>query len=284
MATIERIAPTRVCDAKDLEFLWFPEEQEGRVYIDLSGVEWMTPLGVVALLARCMAERNATNRQLVVVLPTNAQVRTYLERIGFYKALTEQGIQMSMAEFGLLSEYSVRACLPVTMVTTQRGAERAAERLLEAFDLGQVTYNVKLVAFTALCELTNNAREHGSSCFAVAQTHTGESSGTPGVHLAIADFGPGFRERLKEFGPKDELEALKMAFRYGVSSRKEEVGGAGLPDLLEEIRTQTPGAQLEIVSRNGLYRWENGEWSTSEISDCNGVFARVYFPPDGVRV
>src|SRR6185312_6385802 len=78
-------APKEVREAFDIRCFVLPNGT-GNALIDLSAVEWISPLGVVALLARCLMA-TTEGVQIVVKLPSNQRARTYLSRIGFYAAL-----------------------------------------------------------------------------------------------------------------------------------------------------------------------------------------------------
>ena len=268
-------APKEVREAFDIRCFVLPNGT-GNALIDLSAVEWISPLGVVALLARCLMA-TTEGVQIVVKLPSNQRARTYLSRIGFYAALRQQGVNIYEEGFGLDNAYEVRACLPVTRVTGEIEMERASNSLFEALRASGAPAELLMVSYDVLAELTNNAREHGSPCYVVAQTHTGRTSGTPGVHIAIADFGPGFRTTLKAYTPRSETEAIIKAFKDRVSTTGDPLRGLGLGWVLSHV-DRYPGATLQIVSRNGLVTRRDGSFARYRGGDCRGVFASAYFP------
>jgi hypothetical protein len=150
--------------------------------------------------------------------------------------------------------------------------EAAADRLTEALQMSGSPAELLTVTYDVLAELTNNAREHGSPCYVVAQTHTGNTSGTPGVHLEVADFGPGFCSTLVSYEPQSETDAVVRAFEDRVSRTGDPRRGFGLGWILNHVDAY-PGAVLQIVSRDGLVRREAGAFDCSTGGDCKGVLA-----------
>ncbi len=155
--------------------------------------------------------------------------------------------------------------------------EIAANGLFEALRAGGAPAELLTVSYDVMAELTNNSREHGSPCYVAAQTHTGRTSGTPGLHLAIADFGPGFRSTLADYRPRSESEAILKAFRDRVSRTVDPTRGMGLGWVLNHVDNY-PDATLQIVSRNGMVTRKGQVFSRSRSRDCQGVFASAYFP------
>ncbi len=271
-------APKEIRSATDVRCFAFPNAAtESRV--DLSEVEWISPLGVVALLAQCLM---ATSKGIVVTvrLPADRSVRSYLSRIGFYAALRSQGVPVEEESLALDPAYSVRACLPVTKVTREIEMETAANHLQEALSETRAPGHLRTVVYDVIAELTNNAREHGSPCYVVAQTHSGTTSGTPGIHIAIADFGAGFRSTLHAYSPRSETDAILKSFKDQVSGTGDPYRGMGLGWVLRHI-DDYPGAVLELISRNGSVRRAAEAFSRSRNPDCRGVLATAYFPFDG---
>lgn len=271
-------APKEIRSAPDVRCFAFPNgATQSRV--DLSEVEWISPLGVVALLAQCLM---ATSKGVVVTvsLPADRAVRSYLSRIGFYAALRSQGVPVDEESLDLDQDYSVRACLPVTRVTREIEMEAAANHLQEALQEIKAPGHLLPVVYDVIAELTNNAREHGSPCYVVAQTHSGTTSHTPGMHIAIADFGAGFRSTLQAYAPRSETDAILKSFDDQVSGTGDRLRGMGLGWVLRHVDTY-PGAVLEIVSRNGRVRRDVGVFQRARNPDCRGVLATAYFPFSG---
>ncbi len=69
----------------------------------------------------------------------------------------------------MFSDMEALPYLPITNVRDEREMEEAANSLQEALQAGRAPGHLVERAYDALSELTNNAREHGSPCFVVAQ-------------------------------------------------------------------------------------------------------------------
>lgn len=138
-----------------------------------------------------------------------------------------------------------------------------------------------------MTELTNNAWQHGSPCYVVAQTHTGNTSGTPGLHLGIADFGDGFARSLVSYHPRDEATAILLAFEEGVSGTGDGARGLGLAHALDAV-DEYGGSELFVVSHRAMVKRTGREFQAVMGPDCQGVFVSAYFPfaptPNGCRI
>lgn len=268
-------APPTIREARDLAFFLYPPGTT-HLLVDLQPVAWISPVGVVALLALChRAERDGL-QELEIVAPRDALPREYLSAIGFVASIEKQGGTLR-GNVGSAGHSSIEGCLPVARVTKESEMEAAANAL-EATLSGQgAPKGVLSPTYLLMTELANNAWEHGSPCYVVAQTHSGRTNGTPGMHLAIADFGDGFRASLARYSPSSETEAMRRAFEEGVSASGDPKRGLGLSHVLEAVDNYR-GARLEIVSRNGLLRREERAFVEYEGPDCGGVFVSAYFP------
>lgn len=268
--------PAEVREPLDAACFVFPREARA-VHIDMRDVRWIAPVGVVALLAQCLQSRDLET-DVRVLLPRSREVRSYLRAIGFYRALRDQGVPVDEGAFDLDPQYAARPHLPLTKVTTELEVERAQNALADALWESQGPYNLQPALDIVVSELASNAREHGSPCFVVAQTHGGGRSGATGVHVAIADFGPGFRSTLAAYAPASEVEAIERAFEEGVTGTGE-MRGSGLAEARRYIDGY-PGARLAIASRTGFVERANRSFTRAEGRDCGGVFVSVRFPYD----
>lgn len=270
------IAPREVREPADIRFLGGGARARTNLVLDLTAVEWISPLGVVAVLATALGAQHRHIR-VTVIAPSNRIARTYLERIGFWQELKRQGWDAD-ADLDLAEDYQVGACIPVAPLSTEFEVEQATNTLLIALrDVVAAGMDERI--WTVAIELTQNAREHGSPCYVVVQTHSGRTSGTPGIHVAVADFGPGFAETLRPaLGRMTDDRAILKAF-------EERVSGTGLPDrgfglgyIQDEIDRHT-GAVLTIVSRRAtITRRMHGFHIESDNLDFRGTLASAYFP------
>jgi hypothetical protein len=219
--------------------------------LDLSPLKFATPLDVagITLLANTLAPRRT-----LVILPRDAFVSTYLQRIGALDALD-----------------------PSVIVTRQRAANPEYEfrqpsirlrRLLHPDDWDDIAGDVlpdlrrhlspqlATNVVDILGELADNAGSHGYSTagyYVVGQYYTGAESGMPpGMWVAVVDAGRGIRDHLsgnvryRDAGVSD-LQALRLAARAGVSG-VDDARGYGLADVRRMAGEVAPG---RVIIRTG---------------------------------
>lgn len=274
------VAPHELRSVADLAFLAGANRARAQLTIDLSQVTWISPLGVVSILATSMRARDIA-LGCTVLLPEDRHARLYLGAIGLNRELEAQGWRGDAAGSGP-GPGSVRACLPVTPLRTERDIEIAANGLWEAFESARLPGNLFPDAIDLFIELSGNAREHGSPCYAVAQTHSGATSGTPGIHLAVGDFGAGFAASLRaHHGPMNDVRAMSKAFEEGISGTGQAERGFGLGFILDYV-DRYDGSSLELVSQRGYMtrRERQSEWWAGPR--IAGTFGAAYFPYTGV--
>ncbi len=267
-------APETVREAIDLDFLARASAARTSLDVDLGELRWVSPLGIVALLATCLSRRD---REIRVTLPRDPGVRRYLHQVGFAGELLREGWVHDGADTEVVPP-DLKVCLPVTRLWTEFEVERAANALTEALN-GRVAANLIDVVHRVAWELTNNAREHGSPCYVVVQPYTGRTSGTPGLFMAVADFGKGFARTLRHtLGRRlPDDEAIRKGFEEGVSGTADPHRGLGLRFVQQDVDAYD--AQLTILSRRGFVTRERGVFHAElRARDFRGTVASVYFP------
>lgn len=272
--------PARLVNMDDIVPLANARRARKWVEFDLHDVTWVSPVAVVALLAASLGSQER-GIAASVKLPHDPQVRSYLYAIGFCAELKQRGWVGSADVDAVLGE-EIGLHVPVTSMSTERDVDMAAGRLWEALHAAQIPATYFHWVVDVASELTHNAREHGSQCYVVAQTHTGRRSGTPGIHVAVADFGPGFADTLrKSYGRKPDHEAIVFAFKEGVSGTGASERGFGLSYVLEAIGA-APGAVMHIWSGKGHATCGGGGVSAHAAEPFPGTVASAYFPYDRV--
>lgn len=271
-------APARLHEPLDLSFLGDAARARDGLEIDLGGVEWVSPAGVAGLLATCLgADTNVLGA--TVLLPESREVRTYLGQIGFLAELERNG-WVGDGEPDLDPAAAIGPHLPVTRLTTENEVVDASYQLQDVISAAGLSGSRFDELVTVVVELAGNACEHGSECYAIAQAYSGARSGTPGVHLAVADFGEGFAETLHEnHGPMTDGEAIVRAFEEQVSGTGHPRRGFGLSQIVDVIDA-APGNVLHIVSRSGRITRSGGRVDPQESPTplFHGTLASVYVP------
>jgi anti-sigma regulatory factor (Ser/Thr protein kinase) len=269
-------APATVREPEHVLFLSPGFRARKALHVDLSELTWISPLGVVAVLSCCLAAQGR-GLPVDVDVPDSAAVRTYLAHVGFYAELDRKGWAVD-GDLAIDPDYTVGGCLSVASLNTEWQVDEVGECLKEALASAHIPANLINNLWGAAIELTQNAREHGSECYVVAQTHSGMSSGTPGVHIAVADFGPGFAARLSpKLGPLSDESAILRGFEYRITGTDNPLRGLGLPIVCETVDNHD-GATLAIMSRTGYVRRAGGALITRTVTDFRGTLASAYFP------
>jgi len=213
------VAPRRISQAGDVHF-FSPPPGAARVLMDLSHVEWIAPIGIVGLLAlRHRAERDGSHA-LRIIASKHQTVRRYLAEAGFVSLLKDSGAEVDPGLTRGMEE-PARPLLAARFVRHEAEMERVANALWDLLDRVHAPTEVIDSAYNVMAEVTNNAREHGEGCYVMAQTHSGATSGTPGVHIAVADLGPGFEATLAAYSPTTERDAITRAFDEGVTATRD---------------------------------------------------------------
>ena len=291
-------APREIREPEDLAFLSTAHRARKRLEIDLTDVEWISPLGVVAVLATCLrAEASALG--VAVCLPHNREVRTYLGHIGLLRELDRSNWTLTrrpspeevdptqrepyywseIEDIEIDPDATFAPHLPVSRLTTLREVDIAADRLEDALRAApHIRGGLFDELMTVAVELSANAREHGSDCYAVAQVHTGRRSSSPGVRLAVADFGVGLAETLQEHhGEMTDGDAIIRAFEEQVSGTGRSERGFGLTQVAEIVDGGATNV-LHVISHSGHVVRSGGEFRVTESEALlfRGTLASAY--------
>ena len=272
------VAPTQIREPQDLKFLSTAHHAQDSLEIDLADVEWISPLGVVAVLATCL-RADESSLDATVHLPKNRAARTYLAQIGFLQELARYDWTVP-DDIDIDPNADIGPHLPVSRLTTEREVVAASYQLDDALHKASLAGGLFDDLIDVAVELAGNAREHGSNCYTVAQTHTGRRSGTPGIHLAVADFGAGFARKLQaHYGDMTNSEAIVRAFEEQVSGTGDKKRGFGLSQIAG-IVDMAPDNVLQIVSWTGHVRRSARQLQASESESVlfPGTAASVYVP------
>lgn len=315
-------APPEVRTPEDLAFLSTAHLADGALEVDLTDVQWISPLGVVAVLATCL-RADDLEVEASLALPESRAARTYLSEIQLLDELAARGWNFTSA--GLLDQQVAKAgrpgwseygdvdlgafagssalphsraststafddvdidpnltfapFLPVSRLTTMREVDIAAEKLEDALNAApHLRGGLFDELLTIAVELTANAREHGSECYAVAQAHSGQTSGTPGVHIAVADFGQGLAATLREhYGGMPDAQAIRHAFTEQVSGTGKSERGFGLTQI-QDIVDRDPRNELHVISHSGRVVRSAGTFARFESQNIlfGGTLASAY--------
>ncbi|MEE9569812.1 MAG: ATP-binding protein [Candidatus Binatia bacterium] len=198
----------------------------GPVTFDLENVKWAAPFGLTVLsvtLAKCLEQ----GRKVFYSPPTEPGLRKYLNRIGFrYHFLRGGPVRHRQTSLEL-------RCL--------RGvdpgcSEALVDLISSSFSLSEdARYEMR----THLNELMTNGFDHSEStvgCYVCAQWYPARGN----LRISFADGGIGIRSSLNDSGKygkiKSDDDAIRMAIKPGVTTRKKQLGGFGLDYMRRYVR------------------------------------------------
>lgn len=211
-----------------------PAEHELR--IDLGGLRFVTPtaLAVAGATFEVLAQRGVVP---TIVLPEDAACRRYVQRMDVlpsgWRAEAESFERRPPSTFCPVHRFVDDSDYPVA----RRELIAAIERMCE---LDDATGDALATCLDELCENVVHHARGLSPAVAVAQAWPANNE----LQIAIADSGRGVRESLAdnaayaELG--DDLEAVRAAFRLGVTSTPERNAGMGL-SLARHLVTPNKG-------------------------------------------
>lgn len=223
------------------------------IELDLSGLEFVSPLDLVAMAA--WSESLDSSRRGTVVLPENEDVPSYLERMDLLPWMRESGWEVPAAPAGPRREL-FHKLIELVVLPDFDAVENFADRLprlLSGQDPG--LKRTPALGF-ASGELCDNAISHSgeSPIFVAAQRYTGRTSrSAPRLELAVADIGIGIPSHLRGnprySGIEQDQEAISLALKPGVTGTRDR-RGYGFFDVLTAAERVGTG-ELLIFSGHG---------------------------------
>ncbi len=255
-------APSRIEAPEDLAFLSTAHLADDSLEIDLTEVEWISPLGVVAALATCLrADREALDA--TVYLPESREVRTYLAAIGLLEEVERHG-------------WSLQRNIPEELVVLQVPGTGWSQSL----DL-DIDPEANFAPHLPVSGLSSESEVVEASYLLDEALHAASLTGGLFDDLIdVADFGLGFANTLQEhYGDMTNSEAIVRAFEEQVSGTGDKKRGFGLSQIAEIIDLGPENA-LDIVSWSGHVRRSGGQVQPREDGGVlfPGTAAAVYVP------
>ena len=249
--------PQQINTVRDIDFLW-DFETRGDGVLDLAPVNFIKPVGTVALLATIERLMKRPDMPKVTIeLPENQNVQSYLRLAGVFAAMREHGVFEGMQPEDLIPE--IQPAKP--MVTCTRFANE--------FDIDNLAaqmedrFQTELVGFASLLqpcheifsELASNVVYHADSNGGYVLAQQYDYSSGPVVEIAVADCGIGIRASLQK-NPKhraisSDVQAIERSLREGVSSLPDHHRGYGLHHVTGDVR-QNKDREMTIRSGQGI--------------------------------
>jgi hypothetical protein len=254
------------------------------VRLDLEGVEFVSPLDLVALAAWAHALPAPLRGNVILPAP---DIASYLERMRLLDLLRSSGWDVPAVETGPWEDLAHKL-LEVTALAGPYEVEDLADRLPRLWR-GRAGDPLKSRALHfAFGELSDNATTHSgdSPIFVAAQRYTGATSGRPArLELAVADAGIGIPSHLRSnpsyVAVQEDKEAIALSLQPGVTGTRDR-RGYGFHDVLREV-TEAGTGELVVVSGKGAVVTPFGEaWRRRSIRSLGGpvagtwVLVRIY--------
>lgn len=241
---------------------------EGPITFDFERVDWAAPFGLTAIavvLEKCLDQ----GKKIYYTPPKNKEFRSYLERIGFqYHFLkgTEVAHKATSVELKRL-----RGVDP--------GCSEALVNLIA--DNFPLSDDAKYEMRTHINELMTNSFDHSKTKFGFyvcAQWYPQMKN----LRISFADGGIGIFQSLKESGKfpqvKDDIQAIRLAIKPGITTRKKQLGGLGLDYIRKYVRNND--GTLTIVSGFGKVNfYKNKIENKPEPSRFDGTIVDILVSP-----
>ncbi|UCC85287.1 MAG: hypothetical protein JSW46_10405 [Gemmatimonadota bacterium] len=239
----------------------------GRALFDSRHVRWVSPYGIVGLLAAGAAWQERFGERPLLQPPESKEVASYLSRIHFFENAHE--IFEFEGHVRRRSATESDALLEITPIRSHQDVHDVVDRVREraAAILGRrLGYPPPAVLHFSviLSEVCQNIVEHaGTDGWVSAQTYNWKQRlGRQVVVIAVMDVGMGFRgslarEHAQRYGDRwSDETALEAAFLHGVSRYRDPGRGPGLQ-----------GIRKQVTRWNGLFTIRSGTARIAEVPD-----------------
>jgi anti-sigma regulatory factor (Ser/Thr protein kinase)/anti-anti-sigma regulatory factor len=278
-------APVNIATVQAIDFL-LATTAKAEVTVDLSAVNFIKPVGVVAILAAIERMAQGDVNAVVFALPSDPKVCSYLRLAGVFEAMRNLGsFGDPQPEEAIRHQVPMRQMVPCTRFSNESEIEDLACQMEERFATELRGYGSLLgTCHTAFSELATNAVNHADSGGGYVLAQHYEYSEGPLVEIAVADCGIGIRNSLRKnhkYTDKvlSDSQAIELSIEEGVSSLTDSIRGYGLYHVTDDVkkhssRTMTMRSGLGILQLHG-----NGsvkKWSSEK--DYPGTIVSVVIP------
>ena len=266
------------------------DQPHARLLLDARAVRWVSPYGLIGLLAVGQEARLRTGLPPLIEPPLDAEVRSYINRMRFWPAAREV---FDLKQLPKPSPEISDALIEVTTIRSHEdvhsvveGVRDRAQRILH-HRLGYPKPAV--IHFSVmLSEVCQNILEHADSIgWVCAQRYRWQRRlGRDVVVLAVMDVGVGFEgslgaEHARRYGERwSASTALEAAFLRGESRFADPGRGQGL----QAIRGQTIKWNGAVRIRSGDARiavvpeWDEGEALSTNLPRFPGAQVLIVLP------
>jgi len=229
-----------------------------RLLLDARQVSWVSPYGLLGLLAVGQAARQQTGLAPLIEPPEDAEVRSYIDRMHFWAAAADV---FELDATPPKRHGEVDTLLEITPIRSHEDVHRVVEGVRDRAQrilLNRLHYpRPSVIHFSVmLSEVCQNILEHADSIgWVCAQRYYWKRRlGREVIVLAVMDVGVGFEgslgsEHARRFGESLSAAAvLEAAFLNGESRFRDPGRGQGL----QAIRRQ-------VIKWDGAFRIRSGD-------------------------
>jgi hypothetical protein len=223
--------------------------------LDAKGLKWASPADLTAIATWAAYWAAASNVRLM--LPDSIDAANYIQRMDLLRCVEKVGVVVEgIAGPDERDDLGTRL-IEVRQINSETDVDRFASDV-HSLVTGCVGRHQAAVVHTMLGELLDNTITHARSpigAFGAAQVYSGETTGSAGIEIAVADPGIGILQSLRQNPTHTKLPncaaAIRASLRHGVSS--EVAGhGNGLADVVRRLSDQH--GILVLRSGDGLGR------------------------------
>lgn len=251
------------------------------VHLDLSGVEFMRPLAVMATVL-FFEKMLARRREVRVTFPRHPGVLNYLVGIGLPDIMNQLGEWEWPNDFPQEATKGLRPMIRLTRFSTSDEIERISTQMEGVFDADSVLPGtLRYACYYVFSELADNVVNHSESCGYVLGQRFEYQEG-PVIDMAVGDCGTGVMKALwrnPDLRPqlRDDRAALQLAMKDGVTSIPDLYRGYGLGYVNREL--STAGRRLVIRSGKAVGSWKEGKRiQLYQCGDSVGTLAHAVIP------
>ena len=235
-------------------------EGQERVLFNAKHIRWISPYGMVGLLAAGRVASDRTGLAPSIEAPENRDVRSYMDRMDFWQAAADV---FEVDAGPARARASSDALLEITSIRSHHDVHAVVERVRErsrAILESKLHYpTASVIPFSVmLSEVCQNILEHAQTDgWVCAQTYDYKKRlGREVLMLSVMDVGIGFHgslgaEHARRYGEGwSSATALEAALLYGESRFRDPGRGQGLQAIRRQVSKW--GGELAIRSGNAM--------------------------------
>jgi len=265
-------------------------ESPERVLFNAKHMRWISPYGMVGLLAAGRVAADRTGLRPSIEAPEKSDVRSYMDRMDFWQA-ADDVFEVEAAP--PRARGSSDALLEITAIRSHHDVHAVVERVRErsrAILESRLNYPTSsVIPFSVmLSEVCQNILEHAETDgWVCAQTYDYKKRlGREVLMLAVMDVGIGFHgslgaEHARRYGEGwSSATALEAALLYGESRFRDPGRGQGLQAIRRQVSKW--GGELAIRSGNAMIAlvpdWDDLPGMQHGLADFPGAQILIVIP------